>query len=33
MQPFQDHVGYDQQYAHNDMPDYVNDADVDSYMA
>lgn len=33
MQPFQDAVGFDPQYAQNDIPDYVNNADVDTYMA
>lgn len=33
MQPFQDAAGYNPQFAQNDLPDYVNDADTDSYMA
>ena len=33
MQPFQDAAGFNPQYAQNDLPDYVNDADVDNYMA
>jgi len=33
MQPFADAAGFNPQYAHNDLPDYVNDADVDTYMA
>lgn len=33
MQPFQDAAGFDPQFAQNDLPDYVNDADVDTYMA
>lgn len=33
MQPFQDASGYNPLYAQNDMPDYVNDADVDNFMA
>lgn len=33
MQPFQDAAGFNPQYAQNDLPDYVNDADVDTYMA
>lgn len=33
MQPFQDVVGFNPQFAQNDLPDYVNDADVDTYMA
>lgn len=33
MQPFADAAGFKPQYAQNDLPDYVNDADVDTYMA
>ena len=33
MQPFQDAAGFNPQYAQNNLPDYVNDADVDTYMA
>lgn len=33
MQPFQDAAGFTPQFAQNDLPDYVNDADVDTYMA
>ncbi len=33
MQPFADAAGYNPQFAQNDLPDYVNDADVDTYMA
>lgn len=33
MQPFADAAGFNPQYAQNDLPDYVNDADVDTYMA
>lgn len=33
MQPFQEAAGFDPLYAQNDMPDYVNDANVDTYMA
>ena len=33
MQPLQDAAGFDPQFAQNDLPDYVNDADVDTYMA
>lgn len=33
MQPFQDAAGFNPQFAQNDLPDYVNDADVDTYMA
>lgn len=32
MQPFQDAAGFNPQFAQNDLPDYVNDADVDTYM-
>ncbi|MCM1111340.1 MAG: hypothetical protein NC336_09035 [Clostridium sp.] len=33
MQPLADAAGFTPLYAQNDMPDYVNDADVDTYMA
>lgn len=33
MQPFQEAAGYNPQYAQNDLPDYVNDAEVNNYMA
>lgn len=33
MQPYADAAGFDPLFAQNDLPDYVNDADVDSYMA
>lgn len=33
MQPFQDAAGFDPLYAQNNLPDYVNDADVDTYIA
>lgn len=33
MQDFQDGAGFNPLYAENDLPDYVNDADVDTYMA
>lgn len=33
MQPLADAAGFNPQFAHNDLPDYVNDADVDTYMA
>lgn len=33
MQPLQDAAGFSPLYAQNDLPDYVNDADVDTYMA
>lgn len=33
MKPLQDAVGFSPLYAQNDLPDYVNDADVDTYMA
>lgn len=33
MQPFADAAGFNPQFAQNDLPDYVNDADVDTYMA
>lgn len=33
MQDFQDASGFNPLYAQNDLPDYVNDADVDTYMA
>lgn len=33
MQPFADAAGFNPLYAQNDLPDYVNDADVDTYMA
>ena len=33
MEPFQEAAGYNPQYAQNDLPDYVNDAEVDNYMA
>lgn len=32
MQPFAEAAGFNPLYAQNDMPDYVNDADVDTYM-
>lgn len=32
MQYLQDVVGYDIAFAQEDMPDYVNDSDVDVYM-
>ncbi len=32
MQPLQEEAGFDLQYARNDIPDYVNDADVDTYL-
>lgn len=33
MQPLQDAAGFNPEYAQNNLPDYVNDADVDPYMA
>lgn len=33
MQPLQEAAGFTPEYAQNDLPDYVNDADVDNYMA
>lgn len=33
MKPLQDATGFSPLYAQNDLPDYVNDADVDTYMA
>lgn len=33
MQPLQDAAGFNPLYAQNDMLDYTNDADVDTYMA
>lgn len=33
MLPLQEAAGFDPQFAQNDLPDYVNDADVDTYMA
>lgn len=33
MQDFQNGAGFNPLYAENDLPDYVNDADVDTYMA
>lgn len=33
MQPLQDAAGFNPGFASNDIPDYVNDADVDTYMA
>lgn len=33
MQPFANAVGFNPQFAQNDLPDYVNDADVDTYNA
>lgn len=33
MQPLQDAAGFSPQFAQNNLPDYVNDADVDTYMA
>lgn len=33
MQPLADAAGFNPQFAQNDLPDYVNDADVDPYMA
>lgn len=33
MQPLADASGFNPQFAQNDLPDYVNDADVDTYMA
>ncbi len=33
MQPFADAAGFNSQFAQNELPDYVNDADVDTYMA
>lgn len=33
MQPFADAAGFTPLYAQNDLPDYVNEADVDTYMA
>ena len=33
MAPLQDAAGFNPLYAQNDIPDYVNDADVDTFMA
>jgi len=33
MQPLADAAGFNPQFAQNDLPDYVNDADVHTYMA
>lgn len=33
MQPMQDAVGFDPGYCADETPDYVNDADVDNYLA
>ena len=33
MQPLQEAAGFDPLYAQNDLPDYVNDANTDTYMA
>lgn len=33
MEPFANAAGFNEQFAQNDLPDYVNDADVDTYMA
>lgn len=33
MHPMMDAADFHSDYAENDIPDYVNDADVDSYMA
>lgn len=33
MQPLANAAGFNPQFAQNDLPDYVNDADVDTYMA
>lgn len=33
MKPLADAVGFNPLFAQNDLPDYVNDADVDNYMA
>lgn len=33
MEPLQDAAGFSPLYAQNDLPDYVNDAEVDTYMA
>lgn len=33
MQPLQDAAGFNPAFAQNDLPDYVNDADVEPYMA
>ena len=33
MQPLADAAGFSPQFAQNDLPDYVNDADVDTYTA
>lgn len=33
MQPLADAAGFNSQFAQNDLPDYVNDADVDTFMA
>lgn len=33
MKPLQDAAGFSPLYAQNDLPDYVNDAEVDTYMA
>lgn len=32
MQPMQEAAGFDPRFAQNDLPDYVNDADVDTYV-
>lgn len=33
MHEFRDAIGYDPLYAENNMPDYINDANTDSFMA
>lgn len=33
MQPLQDMAGFHEELAQNDLPDYTNDADVDTFMA
>ncbi len=33
MQPLQDAAGFDPLFAQNDLPDYVDNADVGTYMA
>lgn len=33
MRPLADAAGFNPQFAQNELPDYVNDADVDPYMA
>ena len=33
MKPLKAAAGFDPLFAQNDLPDYVNDADVDSFMA